>query len=130
MPKKIFKFFFIILFTFKTINSDERYPKLVLNEIASGKLDKDDSFDFYEFYLQNTIPKNNLLVFTVRENKLEINKEDELFSDPDIYISKTFFPKNRGESDWFSEKFGYDIIAISSKVYTTSFLTLVLNPLS
>ena len=115
MSKKIFKFFFIILFTFKTINSDEKYPKLVLNEIASGKLDKDDSFDFYEFYLQNTIPKNNLLVFTVRENKLEINKEDELFSDPDIYISKTFFPKNRGESDWFSEKFGNDIIAISSK---------------
>ena len=116
MPKKFFPFFFILLFIcLKNINTEQSFQKLVLNEITSGKLDKDDSFDYYKLYLQNSIQKNNLLVFTVRENKIEMNKEDELFSDPDIYISKKAFPKNRGESDWFSEKFGNDIVAISSK---------------
>jgi hypothetical protein len=86
-----------------------------LNEIASGKIEEDNAFDFFELYLPNNIPENNLLVFTVKENKIKVIKDEELFSDPDVYISKTSFPKNKEESDWFSEKFGNDIVTITIK---------------
>ena len=116
MPKKIFQIFFIILlFSLKSTICEEKRSKLILDEISSGKINKDNSFDFFELDLPNNIPEKNLLVFTVKENKIKVSNDEELFSDPDVYISKTAFPKNKEESDWFSERFGNDIVTITFK---------------
>ena len=113
MPKNKYSFFLlIILFLFKSTKSQEKISKLTIDEITSGKIPIDNSYDFYELIIPDNIPKNNLLVFTVSENKLEINKDDQLFSDPDLYISKTNFTKRKELSDYYSEKFGNDIVTI------------------
>ena len=45
--------------------------------------------------------------------ELDIKLNEELFSDPNIYISKTNkYPSNREESDWYSEQYGNDILTI------------------
>ena len=49
-------------------------------------------------------------------SKILINENDEVFSDPDILISKkNKKPKNINEADWYSQTFGNDIITIPSK---------------
>ena len=121
MPKNIFCFSFIFLlfscFIIK-INSEDNISKLKLNELFPGKIDIDNSFNFYELLIPEILPNNELLVFTVNEDKLEVNNDEELFSDPDIYISKTSFTKGKEESDWYSEKYGNDIVSISTKELT------------
>ena len=106
---------YLLLVLFKLSLSEGTVNNLNLNQISSGKINKDNSYDYYELFLPESIPKNNLLVFTVREDKIKINKNEELFSDPDIYISKTDFAKNKDQSDWYSERFGNDIVTILSK---------------
>ena len=66
--------------------------------------------------LPKNIPKGSLLVFTVKESRKGIKEGDEIFSDPDIYVSKTMkFPSNREEAEWFSERYGNDILTIPSR---------------
>ena len=115
MAKKFFKYFLFLFFLLITVTSDENISELTLNKISSGKINNDNSYDYYKLNLEQNIPKNNILVFTVKEDKAKINKEEDLFSDPDVYISKSIFPKQKDESDWFSERFGNDIVTISSK---------------
>ena len=119
MPKNAFCFLLIFLIfssSIKKINTDENISKLIINEISSGKIDTENTSDFYELSIPEILPDNELLIFTVNEDKLDINKDKELlFSDPDIYISKISFPKIREESDWYSEKYGNDIISIPTK---------------
>ena len=116
--KKNFYFFvtFLLFIKFEFLLSDDKTKKFSLDEMLTGKMDSDESFDFYELSLPKNIEVDNLLVFTARENKMGFNPEDFLFSDPDIYISKTNKnPKNKKDSDWYSETFGNDIITIPSK---------------
>ena len=112
MIKSLYKFI-LLLILFNFINLQESSTKLNLDEIVSGKLEKDGSLDYYILNLPDYIPENNLLVFTAEENKVSLNKEEEIFSDPDIYISKKKFAPNKEQSDWYSERFGNDIITIS-----------------
>ena len=107
--------FILSLILINFINLQESPSKLILDEIVTGKIDKDGSLDYYELYLPESIPKNNLLVFTAEENKFSINKDEEIFSDPDLYISRKNFANNKEESEWYSERFGNDIITISQK---------------
>ena len=121
MPKN--KFSYILLFLLFSsfihkIKTEDKIFKLIINEISSGKIDKENSSDFYELSIPDILPDNELLVFTVNEDKSDINYSEELFSDPDVYISKTSFAKKRQESDWYSEKYGNDIVSISSKELT------------
>ena len=121
MPKN--KFSYILLFLLFSsfihkIKTEDKIFKLIINEISSGKIDKENSSDFYELSIPDILPDNELLVFIVNEDKSDINYSEELFSDPDVYISKTSFAKKRQESDWYSEKYGNDIVSISSKELT------------
>ena len=81
----IFSIFFLVQFALSQKNKNSI---LALDKVLMGKIDKDNSFDYYELSLPKNIPKNNLLVFTARESKILINENDEVFSDPDILISK------------------------------------------
>ena len=106
----------IFLLSFIQILSEEKTTKFSLDQIQTGKIDKDNNFDFYELSLPKNIEEDNLLVFTAKDNKIDLKNNDILFSDPDIYISKTNKnPKDKMSSDWFSETFGNDIITIPAK---------------
>ena len=99
-----------------TLSQKNKNSILTLDKVLMGKIDKDNSYDYYELSLPKNIPKNNLLVFTARESKLLMNENEEVFSDPDILISKkNKTPKNIDEADWYSQTFGNDIITIPSK---------------
>ena len=114
MKKMLYIFIFLIFL--KLISSDEKNIDFSLNEILTGLIEKDNSYHFYVLSFKNKIKEDNLLVFTARENRQFLNVEDFIFSDPDIYISrKNKNPKNKKESDWYSETFGNDIITIPSK---------------
>ena len=116
---KIIIIFGIFLLSFKPIYSEKKNTKFSLDEILTGKIDKDDDYDFYELSLPKNIDKDSLLVFTARDNKIVLKNNDLLFSDPDIYISKKEKnPKNKKTSDWYSETFGNDIITIPAKNLT------------
>ena len=87
MKKNLYFFAIFLLFIeFEFILSDAKTTKFSLDEMLTGKIDSDESFDFYELSLPKNIEDGNLLVFTARENKMGFNPEDFLFSDPDIYI--------------------------------------------
>ena len=125
--KKNILFVVIFLFLLKIIISEkETNTKLVLDQIVAGKIDKDNSHDFYELSLPKKIDKNSILVFTANENKINLKEDDIFFSDPDMYISRKKNPKNKKESDWYSESFGNDIITIPSKDLNTTKLYLTL----
>ena len=100
----------------QTISDNEKIIKSIkINEQIKGKMDQDESREYYELKLPKEIPPDNILVFTVKESRKGIKEGDELFSDPDIYVSKkTKYPSNKEESEWYSERYGNDILTIPS----------------
>ena len=117
--KRIIQQNILLFFLIRIIITQKKKEELILDKTLIGKIDKDNSLDYYELSLPKNIPKNNLLVFTARDSKIGIKEGEEIFSDPDIYISKkNKKPKNKNESDWYSETFGNDIITIPSKNLT------------
>ena len=86
---------------------------LVLNKTVIGATNKDDSFNYYKLKLPQEIEKNKfILVFTVKESQKGFLEGEDLFSDPDIHISKKNFPKNKDDAQWYSQKYGNDILTI------------------
>ena len=80
-----------------------------------GKMDQNESREYYELKLPKEIPTGSLLVFTVKESRKGIKDGEDLFSDPDIYVSKTTkYPSNKEEAQWYSERYGNDILTIPS----------------
>ena len=128
MRKNIFFILFLLLFLVEIIIADKPKNEFSLDQTVTGKIDKELSFDFYELNLPEKIQTDAILIFTARENKI-IKENEEIFSDPDIYISKKpFKPKERDNCDWFSDTFGNDIITIPAneiqklkKLYVTLF---------
>ena len=112
-PKKILIFF--ILFTLITSDSQKVLKPLNLEEKIKGKMDENESREYFELKLPENIKRGVLLVFTVKESRKGIREGDEIFSDPDIYVSKSNkFPSNREEASWYSERYGNDILTIPS----------------
>ena len=71
--KKNILFFVIFLFLLKIVISEkETNTKLVLDQIVVGKIDKDNSHDFYELSLPKKIDKNTILVFTANETSTRL----------------------------------------------------------
>ena len=88
---------------------------LILNKTVIGSMSQDDSYRYYKLKLPSDIEKNKLiLVFTVKESQKGSLEGEELFSDPDIHISKKKFPKNKDDAQWYSQKYGNDILTIPS----------------
>ena len=112
------KSIFLILFIFLTLFSlsfSQKSTPIELNQKQTGKLDKDESREYYSLSIpqDKNIEEGTLLVFTVKESHKGIKEGEEIFSDPDIYVSKTKkYPSNREESEWFSERYGSDILTI------------------
>ena len=112
------RLFFILSLIFPIFSDTQKVLKpLKLNELIKGKMDENESREYFELKLPDNIKPGDLLVFTVKESRKGIREGDEIFSDPDIYISKSNrFPSNREEASWYSERYGNDILTIPSYV--------------
>ena len=99
-----------------TLSDKEKVQKSIeLEQKIKGKMDENDSREYYILKLPKNIPKDHLLVLTVKESRKGVKEGEELFSDPDIYVSKsTKYPSNREEAEWYSERYGNDILTIPS----------------
>ena len=107
--KKIFLFLFLTL-TPQILSSKE----MILNETYTGEMKQDESFEYYTLKIPKEIePEKYILIFIVKENKKNIIEGEEIFSDPDIYVSKTQKnPHSPETSDFYSERYGNDILSI------------------
>ena len=115
MTKKLFSFLLICLFSFSLSDNSKVIKKLELKTKVKGKMDQNESREYFELKLPKDVPKGSLLVFTVKESRKGVREGDDLFSDPDIYVSKTMkYPSNREEAEWYSERYGNDILTIPS----------------
>ena len=86
---------------------------LKLDEIRYDKIAFDNSLNYYQLKIPEKIPFNSILIFTVKQSFKNIKINEEIFSDPNIYVSKSKEnPSNREEADWFSEQYGNDILTI------------------
>ena len=88
--------------------------EIKLNETYTSEMKQDESFEYFTL----TIPKDTerekyILIFEVKENKKNILEGEEIFSDPDIYVSKTEKnPRSPETSEYYSERYGNDILSI------------------
>ncbi len=113
--KEFLPILLISLFSLSLSDNEKVLKPMKINEKIKGKMDQNESREYFELKLPKDIPIGSLLVFTVKESRKGVKEGEELFSDPDIYVSKTMkFPSNREEADWFSERYGNDILTIPS----------------
>ena len=111
----LFSLILICLFSLSLSDNEKTLKKIEINQKIKGKMDKSDSREYFELQLPKEIPPGSLLVFTVKESCKGVREGEDLFSDPDIYVSKSMkFPSNREEAEWFSERYGNDILTIPS----------------
>ena len=110
----IITYLIIITIKFSYIKSQ---IELELNKTLSDSIKKADSYKFYNLNLTNiSDSKEYILIFEVKEDQNDIKEGEELFSDPDIYVSKiNKNPKNSDNAEYYSERYGNDILTIPSK---------------
>ena len=85
---------------------------ITLEQEIRGKLSLDESHAYYLLTIPKDINKKVLVITTHQEND-DTNDNDD-FSDPDFYISKiNKYPSSRLSSEWYSQRYGPDIITIS-----------------
>ena len=111
---------YLLLYLFSQIKSQNEKDDLTLKEMKlnvtqSGQLDYDESHEYFilkiDKILENTT--QTMLTFYIEENKTNIEEGNEIFSDPDVYVSKkNKYPSNSANSEWYSEKYGNDILTI------------------
>ena len=115
----IYKYFSISLLIFLNLilfSHEQQIKDLELNKTVSNSVFQDDTYEYYKLDLPSNIKKGNILVFTVKESRKGIAEGDEIFSDPDIHISKKHkYPKGKGEAQWYSQRYGNDILSIPSE---------------
>ena len=103
---KILFLFFILTNIIICDNNNKKIEELKLNTPIYDKITNDDSLNFYQLKITEKVDKDKILVFTVKQSFKDIKINDEIFSDPNIYISKTNkYPSNREEADWYSEQY-------------------------
>ena len=109
------QYILFLLILIQISSQSSQTVELTLNKTEIGFMNQDNSFKYYKLKLPSSIEKNKLLlVFTVKESRQGFHEGEDLFSDPDIHISKKGFPKGREDSQWFSQKYGNDILTIPS----------------
>ena len=104
----------LIIFPLTTNSQIRNLNEIKLNQTIRGEKKEDESFEYYTLKIPDNITdKKFLLIFTVKEDKSDVKDGEEIFSDPDIYVSKTEKnPKSPETSTWYSERYGNDILSI------------------
>ena len=111
---KLSIYYIIILFLSISFSFSEN--EIFLDKEEKGEIDYDDGHFYYQLILSEPSEEelaDATLIFTIDSNKENIEEGKEIFSDPDIYISKTNKkPSGPGDSTYYSEKYGNDILTI------------------
>ena len=88
----------------------------------------DESHEYFKLVLPESI-KGKLLQITTKQNKEEEIKEDEPFSDPDVYVSKiNKYPSSKRSAEWYSEQYGSDILTIPAESVEEDVMSLQVFP--
>ena len=111
----IFHFLFFI-YLFHLILTDERITDIELNKTVTGSIFEANTYEYYKLRLPTNIKNGNILVFTVKESRKGIREGEDLFSDPDIHVSKiNKYPKGKDKAEWYSQRYGNDILSIPAE---------------
>ena len=109
----LFKIFICI--TIISCYNNQTITDIFLGKEIKGELHLDESHIYFSLKIPAGINKKVLVFTTHEENDNKNNKNKDIsFSDPDFYISKNNkYPSSRLSSEWYSQRYGPDIITIS-----------------
>ena len=111
---KTFLILLSFLISFSQISS-QPIKELEIGKSITGRMEIDESHEYFKLVLPESI-KGKLLQITTKQNKEEEIKEDEPFSDPDVYVSKiNKYPSSPRSSEWYSERYGSDVLTIPTE---------------
>ena len=106
--------YLIFLICFSQIFS-QKIEDLEIGQPISGRMEMDESHKYYKLILPESI-RGKILQITTKQNKEEEIKEDEPFSDPDVYVSKiNKYPSSPRSAEWYSERYGSDVLTIPAE---------------
>ena len=103
-----------LLLLFSQISS-QKIKDLTIGKPISGRMEIDESHEYFKLVIPKAF-KGKLLQITTKQNKDEEIKEDEPFSDPDVYVSKiNKYPSSPRSAEWYSERYGSDVLTIPAE---------------
>ena len=113
---KSFKLLFLILFIYFSFSFCQKIKNITLNEPIKGTMELDESHEYFLLKIPEGVRNKVLVLITHQDSESDLSKDDDtLFSDPDFYISKIHkYPSSRLSSEWYSQRYGADIITIPS----------------
>ena len=113
----LFKIF--ICLTIISCYNNQTITDIFLGKEIKGELHLDESHIYFSLKISAGINKKVLVFTTHEENDNKNNKNKDIsFSDPDFYISKNNkYPSSRLSSEWYSQRYGPDIITISPESF-------------
>ena len=113
---KSFKLLFLILFIYFSFSFCQKIKNITLNEPIKGTMELDESHEYFALKIPEGVRNKVLVLITHQDSESDLSKDDDtLFSDPDFYISKIHkYPSSRLSSEWYSQRYGADIITIPS----------------
>ena len=110
--------FLLILLTFFfsfSLISSQKLKELNVGDSIKGRMEIDESHEYFKLVLPESF-KGKILQITTKQNKQEEIKEDEPFSDPDVYVSKiNKYPSSPRTAEWYSERYGSDVLTIPAE---------------
>ena len=114
IKNNLFLFILTFLLTISKISS-QKIKDLQIGSPIKGRMEIDESHEYFKLVLPESI-KGKLLLITTKQNKEEEIKEDEPFSDPDVYVSKiNKYPNSPRSAEWYSERYGSDVLTIPAE---------------
>lgn len=113
---RIFLYVIFFLLVRPSISAGIPITSIKLNQTVNSSINKDEGYEYYSLVIPSTVKFNeSMLMFTVKADESNIKEGEEIFSDPDLYVSKNEkYPNSPVNSQWYSERYGSDILSISS----------------
>ena len=103
---------FICIIILSSYNNQE-IKNISIGEEIKGKLSLDESHAYFSLEIKEDTNRKVLVFSTHEENEEKDENKEISFSDPDFYISKkNKYPSSRLSSEWYSQRYGPDIITI------------------
>ena len=117
MSNKFFQIYFIIIFSVLNL-SNSSLTKLSLNQTVLGYLHP-QTYAYYELSIKEEDSENkDFLLIEARRNK-EQDILDNIYSDPNLYVSNFHSEPGPNKNEWSSDRFGDEVISIN-KINTYS----------
>ena len=110
MKNKYISFYFLLVLSILII-SKVSPTKIGINETMLGYLNP-NSYVYYELSIENDTTNSDYLLIEARRNK-DQDILDNIFSDPNLYVSTFYSEPGPNKNEWSSDRFGDEIISIN-----------------